>query len=266
MKLRLALLLVLALTLTGCSLFEKDEPEQMQYYDIDDIDEGIFICTNGKCATPYRNMQANFEPGGDTTSTDRNIWLKDNHYMIPTMYSDSELLFFSNETPYQSTFVIEKFADAGYTIGFASVAGFGTKEEVDETMPRFSLVVMSNLCANSSAADVFDGASSSQMILLDTINGTKLIDENFNEAGAFVGLEKDKSYKLGLYIGTKHNEIEVVADSNLLYSVDVFEIDIKEVTKEGYVKLKFPSDLPDGYYTIDGGLFYYSSATSDIEG
>lgn len=268
MKKRLiAAVLIMSMALTGCSLFEKEEPEQMQYYNLEDIDEGLFIYTKDKCVVPYENIQANFTLGSDGTGTDRNIWLKDNHYMIPTLYADSELLFFSNKTPYQKTFVVEQFMDAGYTLGFASVAGFGSEEEIKENdTPRYSLVIGENICDNSSAAEVFDGAEKNQMILLHSINGEPLIDANFNNCGAFVGLEKDKSYKIGLYIGTKYNETDIVADSNLLYSVDNFEIDIKEVTKDGYVKLNFPKNLPDGYYTIDGGLFYYSSATSDMEG
>ena len=115
------------------------------------------------------------------------------------------------------------------------------------------------LYQHSNLYDVIGGKNAKDTLgELYSINGSRLTAKNFNEAGAFAGLEEGKSYTIGLYIGTKYHEVTAVTDSRLLCSNEVYTIERASITKDGYITVRLPKDLEEGYYVVEGeGMFYY---------
>ncbi len=258
-KILLLIFMISIFALTACQ--SKEEAEKVVVYSVNELEEGIYVKTGDEFVKPYSNAANNYGGAVGEPSADRVIWLKDNHYMIPTVYKDSELVYVSSKTPFDTSFTLESFTDAGYTLGFAGATHAGqSKVQGSETpIDVYTIDFNANCYQQSSAYNFIQNIPSGQGAMLYAINEQVLVKENFNAAGALTGLEKDKKYGLYFYLGTKYYYEEAVADTNILYSTDSFGITADNLTTNGYVTIKLPKDLPDGYYAIEGcNIFYYS--------
>ena len=175
--------------------------------------------------------------------------------LIPTHYSD-ELIALQSEKIDFTTVNLERFIDLGYSFGCFN----GTLNE--DNVLHFS----KNQCLvkGSSFADAV-GDTNSDDIRIASIDGKALSkDQIYTKPGVIIGLEKDKTYKVGFYIGTKYCEKNVVADTKMYSAYEMFTYgdDYITDTPNGYMCFNTPTELKCGYYNINGqGLFKYYNFT-----
>lgn len=175
--------------------------------------------------------------------------------LIPPHYSDELVAYQSQKINFKEA-NLERFMDLGYSIGCFN--GYIT----DDGFLYFDR--QQNLVAGSSLEEAI-GKTQSIDIRIASIDGKPLNSSQINtKAGVIVGLEKDKTYKIGFYIGTKYFEKNVKADCRMYSAFEMFTFgeDCITDTPNGYMCFNTPKELKCGYYNINGkGLFKYYNFT-----
>lgn len=178
------------------------------------------------------------------------ISTEDDDCNVPSHYKDEVLAFTSNKE-YIGASTIERYYDLGYSIGLYN----GVREKSD----GFILFNKKNLVKGSDFSTQND--SKANDIRIASINGEPISDSMFDkESGVIVGLEKNATYKIGYYLGTYYHEDDIVADTLMLKSFEIFNYDASytNLTQNGYMCFNTPNDLKSGYYYINSsGLFRY---------
>ncbi len=171
--------------------------------------------------------------------------------LIPTYYKD-ELIAVQSETIDLNNVILERFNELGFSFGCYN--GTVTDDGYLYFDPKDSLVDGSSL---SSAI----GDTSSTDIRIASIDGNTLVSDQINKtAGIIKGLEEQKSYKVGYYVGTKYCEKKITADCKMYGAYEMFSYGEEYIsdTPNGYMCFTMPEDLKSGYYNINGqGLFKY---------
>lgn len=248
-------LLFICMSFTGCDevqIFEDkiDENALVALKDTELENDKYYVKNNTRFYEVYK-------PKGNANS--KTIALDESRIMatladdkkIPVHYSNEFIAFPSDKLEF-SEVTLERFEDLGYTIG--CYGGTVTKEgylHIDKD---------SGLVENSNFYTILEDIAAKD-IRISMIDGKPLdTDAIRTSCGVLTGLEKDKTYKIGYYVGTRYFEKNIVADTKIYaaYEMFMYGSDYITDTPNGYMSFNTPSNLKSGYYNINGtGLFKY---------
>ncbi|MBQ9303164.1 hypothetical protein [Butyrivibrio sp.] len=179
---------------------------------------------------------------------------------IPTLYKDTQLIYksadFNNPSsdgtvPLTPTeYILERFSDQGYSVGIRGL------ENPDGTKYRTSIVKTSFYPGSSAIANL--KLKQDEILTLDKINGVPISSSNVSSVGTITGLTKGNSYTLDAYIGTSPVGGDVIADTHMFASFELYSLKDYELDAAGYGIITMPDYMWSGYYYINGmGLFRY---------
>lgn len=264
MKLKRISLLFIALAYTflfsGCSdiqIFEEDvNPYELSgKKDTELKDEVYYVKQNTRFYEVHMADAGNASSEVSALDESRVMATLLDDSLIPTHYSDELIAFQSDKIDFTSV-NLERFIDLGYSIGC-----FNGKLDDDG-----SLYVSKNdgVVKDSSLAEAI-GQTQSNDIRIASIDGKPLSKESvYLKPGVITGLEKNKSYKVGFYVGTHFYEKNIVADTRMYSAYEMFTYsdDFITDTPNGYMCFNTPTELKCGFYNINGkGLFKYYNFT-----
>lgn len=251
-------------TLTGCEdvqIFEQKVDDSIAKPLKDtELENGKYYVKNNTRFFEVYMPKGNASNSIATLNEKRVMATLDDDKKIPTHYNDEFIAFQSDSIEF-SNVELERFKDLGYSFGCYN--GTLTKDGY--------LYINTQECVieDSSFYKAIEEKTSTE-IRIASIDGKLLTKENLNtRTGVIVGLEKDKSYKVGYYAGTKYFEENIVADTKIYAAYELFSYgpDYIKDTPNGYMSFNTPSELKSGYYNINGkGLFrYYNFARGTQE-
>lgn len=188
--------------------------------------------------------------------------------LIPTLYKDDELIYKASGTAAATkkkskssdasdatstsptSFVFERYRDEGYTIG---LSGLYTTESGN----RYKTTI--------SSATVYPGSSVTNLsfntgdeVIVDKVGNVSITEENVSVGGTVTGLEKGQTYNVEAYCGTAYIGGDVVADTHVFTSYELYNVTNFAMSREGYMQVEIPSFMWSGYYYINGsGLVRY---------
>lgn len=251
----IALFLIETLVLTGCKdvqIWEKKADENgIVALSNKELEKDVYYVKNGTKFYPVFMPQGNAGNFSYAVNESRVMATRmEEEKKIPVHYKSEGVAVASDKNELK-TVTLERFKDLGYSFG---VYGGKLKEGY------FQFDTSSCVIKDSSLAEILKTMDSKE-IRLSTINGEK-ISENMIDSGAGVltGLKKGESYKVTLFAGTYYYETELVADTHMMKSFEIFnyEEDRLKDTKNGYKYFDTPEDLKSGWYNMNGaGLFKY---------
>lgn len=179
---------------------------------------------------------------------------------IPTLYKDTQLIYKSSDfnnpdadgnvvqTP--TNYYLERYQDNGYSVGICRLANpdgskYRTTVEQTHFYPGCSALQVMKLKENAE-------------LVIDKINGVPLTANNVSPCGSITGLTHNAPYTVDAYIGTSPVGGQVVADTHMFSSFELYNLKDFELNSSGYAVIKMPEDMWSGYYYINGmGLFRY---------
>lgn len=198
---------------------------------------------------------------------------------IPTVYSDEVIAYTSPDGTEQDTdgsvsipsiFYFERYKDEGYSIGVhglrsdGDIDGDETGTPVDvSALPegmskKYHAVCSSFIFCSGSDFDKKISLPEGNQLIIDKVGNIPLSSQNMSSGGTIKGLTKNAIYKTEAYDGTKYIGDDVIADTHMLTSFEVFTVDDYNMNEDGYLTIKIPDDFWSGYYFINGfGLFKY---------
>lgn len=255
-----ALLFALACSMSvinGCSTVIEQEPEVVLIpeYQIETLPDGIFVMSGDTFYQPY-NGDKTYTNLPENTSAERVLWYTDNKIHIPE-YKNGDKIIYKNKSTIPNQFVLEGFEHICDSIGIRKIrlndAG------------NYVISSQSSLHPTSDAyAKLTPFFDNNGVLVLDTINGDKIQNNIINKTGSISGLEKDKTYTLGFYVGTQYHEVEIVADTEIYCSKSIDTIVKYNLTKSGYLTLQMPDLLTPGLYDINGtGVVNYEGVLQE---
>lgn len=181
-------------------------------------------------------------------SSARIIWLSSDESLIPSLYKN-ELIAFPSKKTTLTKISLERFKDDGYSFGL-----YGG--QMDEE--GYICYSIGKNCIKDTDAYEKLSISKSDSVRIVSINDEPVSKEDLNEAGIITGLEQGAQYEIGLYAGTYYGTVTLTADRHYMESYEVIGVDQAYNTKNGYLAVYMPDELPSGYYMINGyGLYKY---------
>lgn len=204
-------------------------------------------CTFGISTEESINASADF--GGEKN---RIVWFLDGEEdNIPTLYEGDELIYYSL-TSMPESFVFERFADYGYTIGVAGL------EQI--TSGRYCLKQGEGFIMAESDANVISGTHD---YIFDTVGGKEIREEDISDAGTILNLERGETYNVEIYIGTVDYSTPLTANVHTLVSMEGFTSYEYSLPESNIAIIQIPEYLKTGYYLINGfGIIRYVKGDS----
>ena len=184
--------------------------------------------------------------------------MEDRENLIPVITGNNLLILIDDNSAIPSEFELEKFSDGGYTFG-----GLFYSTEDTKGLKIASGSRNSGFVPDSNMKEEWSGKKNISLYSLDTVGDIPIGEKNIDGNGVFQGLEKDKSYEFQCYVGTKYDTVSVDADTHYFVSESVLRMSQKDCvskTKNGFVIISLPKDLPSGYYLVNGSYFFYFDA------
>ena len=252
----LIMALLATVTISGCGdvkIFKEhvDPNVLTPLKDSELVNDTYYVKNNTRFYAVHASKLGNAQSGTTSLNESRVFVTMDDDTLIPTYYSDELIAFQSNKIGF-NTATLERFEDYGYSIGCFN----GT--HTDEGYLHFDK--QNNIVQDSSFYNII-GDTEATDIRIESIDGKALSsDQIASEAGIITGLEKDKSYKIGYYVGTKYLESSVIADCHMYGAIEMYSYGKEAIsdTENGYQSFTMPSDLKCGYYNINGaGMFKF---------
>lgn len=245
-----------ATTLTGCSLFARDDAPKgglVIETDAKNLEQGAYYTFNGeqygKLYSPERNFATSSSNAKGNTSNV--IWIREDIDYIPTMHRGDKIVYRS-KTNRVEKLAIERFFDLGYTIAVAGLT--------QDNTGRYSVSISeknANISAKTSAKELFK-LGESVVGVIDSIGDVPLRAGNVSAYGTIFGLEQDKTYALNVYLGTVLHVVNVKADTRIFGSAEGTEIGNYKFSGDQTVEFQFPNYFNSGYYMVNGyGLVKY---------
>lgn len=213
-----------------------------------ELESGNYYIKDGTNFFRLMRPTTSFTGGTRAAFAGRNVWMLPHETeLIPTLYVD-EIIAFMSRTNFQGEFILERFADIGYTIGVRSISG---------SAREFATVGIndSSVLPESSAAEVLNALQTSS-IGFYSINGHTIRGADVSKSGTILGLERGYSYTFGMYIGTIFGERSMVADTRVFQSTEIIVVNNYNLTRNGYIEITMPEDMQSGYYYLHGGGFF----------
>ena len=258
--LSIILTLTVVITLAGCSFklpFGKNSKEETVAYGLQAVSatmlqNNCFYIKNADSFFLLPEGLKNYSGTTDKPGESRIIAFGQDDANIPTMYRDDALVFYSRESQVMS-FDIERFLDNGYSIGAIYLTENNGKYYYETGK--------SNAYPGSSFATAMNQLQEqmpSASILIDSVNGTVLSEDNVSKSGTVKGLDKNGAAVTNAYVGTSLASMQLTADTHFLESFEVYELSDYSLSTEGYAVIHLPDYLLSGYYTVNGGgVFRY---------
>lgn len=185
------------------------------------------------------------------TSPERVLPLLDCEQLIPAQYYGEGIAYTSTDN-LKFEVSLERFKDLGYSLGCYN----GTFDE-----NGYYTFKKSMKCIDDSSLGKFLEEKDGDDIRIAAINEQPVtVDMVDIESGVICGLDKMATYSVQLFIGTQFYSVDLVADTLMLRSLELYEYDKEylEFSSNGYLYFNTPTDLKSGYYWINGkGLFKY---------
>ena len=236
-----ALIIVTFLSLTGCGpkkVFDFHSDDYvLTSYSVDELIEETFYVKDGsKFYEPY-------EAKGD----EHILYLREDNTLVPSIYKDGIIAVPSTKTSLNSQ-TLTRYKYLGYSIGIYGM-------EIDED-GYLCFSRDKNVVKNSSAEDEFYTTPSADIRIV-SINDTPVSEEMISSEGVFLGMEEGGIYKIAFYAGSYYDTVTVTADYIFLEEYETYETDKSVATKNGYLAIHMPEDLPSGYYAINEAIFKY---------
>lgn len=255
-------------------------------------DEGYYVM-EGNVFHPLFRLGRSFDDAPEEKADDtRMVWFTDSQEkLIPTvtLSAGDSIVFRSPSGKFKDTYYFERLEDQGYSLGIRCTYGTSIEDILSDLgSPETSASDPSVTAAATPApkittdkikeyivfdtGEVCDGSNADAMTsgkddignwYLYDINGTQFTSSILNQNGVIMGLQEDASYLIGAYMGTNYNEIVIKADTRIFTASEVLSRepdDSYQLTKNGYIVITIPDNLPAGLYSINGaGVFYVES-------
>lgn len=274
-NLMITILIMSLMLLAGCSSSDApicDDNGNILKYSVDDITSqelwGYYILNKDGSLSPLnKNASGSVEDSakvssGNMTSSGRFFWWcnhkEDGPYidyekLTPCLKHGTKLvaIFGGDSSDALQTFSMERFSKLGYTIGTHVLLSDNGKTAYLDTQ---------NTCPNSSMESIMNELNNMDNLELKAINDdpsnvkTENVDTDIN---AFLGLQKNKRYKITAYVGTKSSSVITKADTEIFKSQEAIEIKSPfQKTANGYFIVNLPDNIKSGYYYVpDYGIF-----------
>lgn len=179
---------------------------------------------------------------------------------IPTLYKDTKLIYKASDynnpnadgtvTATPTDYYLERYSDQGYSIGLVGL------NNPDGTKFRTS-VIQTHFYPDCDALRNLKLKEETELII-DKINGVPITAGNVSTIGSITGLVKDQTYTVDAYIGTSPVGGQVIADTHMFASFELYDIKDYELDAAGYAIINIPDYMWSGYYYINGmGMFRY---------
>lgn len=186
------------------------------------------------------------------------IWEAYADNAIPVIHKGDKLAYkVSDSAP--GAISLYPMNDYGYTIGTAIYLNSNDATWCISSQNEKSA------CPNSSFEAQLQNKNldtTSGQVRISDIGGVKITDKMVTNVGTIKGLKLNKKYKVGIYIGTIYQELLCTVDTHVFTyaNADVVTSSNWEYTKNGYVFVKLPKHMENGYYYISGyGLIRYEA-------
>lgn len=265
---------LLILTMTACGDKKQsvaDNKGNMLVYEKYEVSENGFYVRDKKNDT-FTPVMTQFEKGGSGMPSGSygfsgvessksgdvpHLWLGQANYdpskLIPTVDEKrTELvMWYDGSSDMPEEFTLAKCKRLGYTLGIHFTFG-------DTANQLF--ITGDNICSTSDAKKLTSNMSDGLNRVNRINNRKKLPLSNIDtDVNMLLGLEKNKTYQVGYFDGTKYQSEEVIADTLAFKILDVQDLESPfRVTEEDYFVINLPDNLQKGYYYInDIGLFKY---------
>lgn len=244
-------LLSFSLLLSGCSALgggKKEEPTyNLTAVSPEDFTDNMFYVKDGAYFYPVHMGYTNIEDDNliaKASDPTRIISFTKDDGMIPTLYKDEQLIFYTTSTV--PTFTWERFADCGYSIG-----AFNLQEDdagkIQFVIGQSKIDSSSALYAGMSQIDFGDS-----VIIFDKVAGESVNGDRLGTGGCIAGLRTDELANTEIYVGTQHYSIESTVDTHILSSMELYQTNEYNLMPEGYASVKIPDYFMSGYYFING--------------
>ncbi|WP_195942248.1 hypothetical protein [Mediterraneibacter faecis] len=253
---------ILICSLSGCSLFQtmssltgqrkttltsEKELESGKAYVLQD---GTYhLCITGEYNFPKKELEEEMD-------YPRSIWISsDEDKQIPTLKSGDQLIFVSKDEVPES-FVFERFADYGYTIGVSNLmmdqGGHYYLPYLDvEEEYKYYIDLKSDAKELTYLSEV-------PKLYLDQVGKEKITKEKVSDGGTVLGLTKDQTYTCEFYTGTYYQDFNLKANIHSFGSMERFISHEYAFMHSNFIAIEIPDYFVSGYYFVNGvGLFRY---------
>lgn len=243
------LVMLVCAVMIGCCGCQAKTVEENDTITVNDLSDGLYIMSQEGDFYKSNTSGQNFTNQTKSADAKRVIVSYKNEKAVPTLFADDYLIFLSYSDLPQK-FNVEKFHDAGYTVGLYQLSK-GTDGTYGFTQ--------SNIINSTSIEDKVS-IKGSDWVRVMSINGEAFSDADVSYAGTITGLNLDDTVTLGCMLGTHYTDVTATVDTRVWYSFSTLEINSYQTTKNGYIVLDIPEELKDSYVSIEGyGLMYISS-------
>ncbi len=260
-------IIILCSFLPACDdveIFKKDtDPYALVPVKDKDLEEETYYVKNNTNFYVVHHPEGSGNGSASYLQESRVLMVDKNISLIPTLYKDELIAFKTEKLDALSRIILERYENLGYSLG-----GYNGTYLSDKQMMYFEI---KNITTTSDLKYTIDATGDkSKDIRISTINSKPILKENVDQiAGIISGLEQDKEYKVGYYLGSAYHEANIKADSCALKAYEIFIFDKSHIidTPNGYFAFEMPADLKSGYYQINGaGLFkYYNFKRGDVD-
>ncbi len=249
-----ALAMAGALLLSGCGNKKTEVviPNGPETVAAENLEAGCFYVKSGEEYYKVPKGLNNFESDTDQ----KTIWFKDDDLLVPTIYSDDNLIYVA-DNELAAGFTWTRFTDDGYTVGIKDFAlnddGMVTLAVNQNSFYPGSSAYMTAFPEKDDA--IFDADTT---VILNDVNGTTVSAGQISRGGTIKGLTKKAGYTVDLFAGTKGIPLAANADVHAYSSFETYESSDQTLSGAGYAVIKTPEVLRSGFYSVnDSGLFRY---------
>lgn len=183
---------------------------------------------------------------------DNQAAFNDDDSLIPTLYADDELIYYS-ENVVPETYTIHRYKDDGWSIGLRDL-------KVSETgriqYKKGTSAAIATSTIASSLANAKGGGGEDTVLTFESFNKTPIKESNLSKIGTITGLDKKKEYNVDLYVGSIYNKIVMNADTHFLNAWEEYSCNDYTLSNKNVAKINLPHDLQNGYYLINNKAFF----------
>jgi len=243
--------------LTGCSsnIFNYSSEEEVinEVKPIKESEltmENLYVKNDEGYLPSATKMYINFNKVATSADSSRLIYFLDGEdVLIPTMYKNDKLLFYTSQT-LPTTFYFERFEDDGYSLGAMQlginaankcIAEANTKTFIEDSMFGKNVNKLVKFGTNQ-AKDT--------TIIINKVNGTPITFNSLSIGGTLTGFIYGNTYNVEYYIGSLKVEEDIVADTHFFTSFEMEETSKFEL-EDNFVKFDM-SNCVSGYYFVNG--------------
>lgn len=250
------ILVLFTLVLSGCSLTsEKLKEEEKKVYEGPKLEKytreqlalGNMYIKNGD---DYYKALTEFDcrlDDNNVPSLNRKLFLSDNDILVPTLYNDDILLYYTSEE-IPASYQFEYFSDEGYTIGLFNIIPSSTITSKYFFSNSLDYVIYGS-DFNNAMLNFEDNAK----FILSKFNGKEIQNSQLTQSGTIKDLIYGKTYSVEYYLGSQYYKNDVKADIHAFISSKLFTSEKFKLTEDSVLKIT-PPNLPNGYYLINNAF------------